>query len=97
MCIQNVKAIPGEFQHSLVVAHMDKKKMRNVVIRICTEKRKMSLLNDLKIRKRFEEKVMKLVDIGFSNLWGHFKDGVLKACDDVCEKKRERISKGDTL
>ena len=26
-------------------------------------------------------------------MWGHFKDGVLKACDDVCGKKRGR-SKG---
>ena len=29
------------------------------------------------------------------NLWEHFKDGVLKACDEVCWKKRR--SKGDTL
>ena len=29
-------------------------------------------------------------------MWGHFKDGVLKACDDVCGKKRGRRSKGDT-
>ena len=27
---------------------------------------------------------------------GHFKDGVLKACDEVCGKKRGRRSKGDT-
>ena len=30
-----------------------------------------------------------------SNLWGHFKNGVLKACDEVCGKKRGR-SKGYT-
>ena len=29
--MQNVKAIPGEFQHSLVIANIDKKKIRNVV------------------------------------------------------------------
>ena len=29
--IQNMKAIHGELQHSLVVAHIDKKKIRNVV------------------------------------------------------------------
>ena len=28
-------------------------------------------------------------------MWGQFKDGVLKACDEVCGKKRGR-SKGDT-
>ena len=36
------------------------------------------------IRKRFDEKVIKLVDVGVQNLRGHFKDGVLKACDEVC-------------
>ena len=29
-------------------------------------------------------------------MWGHFKDGILKACDEVCGKKRGRRSKGDT-
>ena len=29
-------------------------------------------------------------------MWGHFKDGVFKVCDEVCCKKRERRSKGDT-
>ena len=27
---------------------------------------------------------------------GHFKDGILKACDEVCGKKKKKISKGDT-
>ena len=35
----------------------------------------------MKIRKRFEEKVAELVDVGAPNLWGHFKDGVLEACE----------------
>ena len=29
-------------------------------------------------------------------MWGHFKDGGLKACDEVCGMKRGRRSKGDT-
>ena len=29
-------------------------------------------------------------------MWGYFKDGVLKACDEVCVKKRRKRSKGDT-
>ena len=53
-----MKAIPGECQHSLVVADMDKKKIRNVVRVTCTERRKISLLNDVKIRKPFEENVL---------------------------------------
>ena len=39
----------------------------------------------------------KLVDVGAPNLWGHFKEGVLKACDEVCVKNMRRRSKGDTL
>ena len=39
-----VMAIPGEFQHALMVADMDKKKLRNVVRKTCTGRRKMSLL-----------------------------------------------------
>ena len=42
------------------------------------------------------KKVIELVDVGAPNLWGHFKDGVINACDGVCLKKRGRRSKGDT-
>ena len=82
------KAIPGEFQHALVIADIDKKKIRNVVRRTCAETRKITLLKDGKISKRLEEKVTKLVDIGAPNLRGHFKDGVSKGRDEVCGKKR---------
>ena len=29
-------------------------------------------------------------------MWGHFKDRILEACDEVCCRKRRRRSKGDT-
>ena len=45
--MQNVKAIPGMFQHALVVAVVDNKKIRNVVRKTCTERRRISLLKDL--------------------------------------------------
>ena len=54
------------------------------------------MLKDVKIRKQYEEKVTKIVDVGAPNLRGHFKDGALKACDEVRGKKRGRRSKGDT-
>ena len=50
----------------------------------------------MKIRKRHEEKETELVDAGAPNLLRHFKDGVLKACDQVCGKKRGRRQKEDT-
>ena len=85
--MRNVKAFPGEFQHASVVVDLGKKKTRNVVRKICTKRRKQSLLKDVMIRKRFEENVIELVHLGTSNVWGHFKDGVLDACDEVCGKK----------
>ena len=39
---------------------------------------------------------MELVDVGAANLWGHFKDWILGACNEVCGKKWGRRSKGDT-
>ena len=92
--IQNVMAFPGECQHALVKADIDERKMWKVVRKTCAERRKITLLKDVKIRKRFEEKVTKLVDDGAPNLWGLFKDGVLKSCDEICGKKG--ISEGDT-
>ena len=48
----------------------------------------ISLLKDVRTRNRLEEKVIKLVDVEAPNLWGHFKDGALEACGEVCWKKR---------
>ena len=84
---QNTKATPGEFQHALVIADIHKQKMRKVVRMTCPERRKISLQKDVKIRKRYEEKVNKLVDVGAQNMWGHFKDGISRACDEVSGKK----------
>ena len=78
-----------------MIADTDKKKIRNVVRNTCIE-RMICLLEDVKIRKRFEENVIELVDIGTPNLGVHFKDRVLKVCDELCGKKRTRKSKGDT-
>ena len=66
------------------------------MIKTCTERKKISLLKDLRINKRFQEKVIIIVDIGASNLWGHFKDWILWACDEVCGKKFGKRSNGDT-
>ena len=60
-----------------MIADIDKRKIRKVVRKMCAERRKITLLKDVKIRKRFEEKLTKLVDAGVPNLWGHFNDGVL--------------------
>ena len=38
--IKNVTAKPGEFQHALVIADIDKKKIKNVVRKTCTDKKR---------------------------------------------------------
>ena len=78
-----------------MVADIDKNKIRNVVRKTCIDRRKISLLKVVKISKRLEEKLIKLVDTGAANLWGHFKDHVLNSCDEACHKKGRR--KGDTI
>ena len=89
----NVKAVHMEFQHALVVADMDEEKIINVVRKTCIEGRNISLLKGVKIRKRFKEKVIELIDVGALNLFGYFKDGILKAWCLVCGKKRWRRNK----
>ena len=42
--------------------------------KICAERKKISLLKNVKIRRDFVEKVLELVDVGAPNLWGHFMD-----------------------
>ena len=92
----NVKSIPGKSQYALVIADIVKRKIRIVIRKTCAERRKITLLKNVMIRKRFEEKVIKLIGVGGQHLSGHFKDGILKAHDEVCGKKREGRSKGDT-
>ena len=57
----------------------------------CSQKDMYRKEKDVNIRKPFEE----LVDVGVPNSWGHFKDGISKACDEVCGNKRGK-NNGDT-
>ena len=68
---------------SCIIANIDKKKIRKEVRKTCAERRKITLLKDVKIRMRFEEKVIELIDTGAPNLWGHMKDEVLDVFDEV--------------
>ena len=43
----NIKAISGVCQHALVIVDINMKKIRSVVRKTCTERRKISLLKDL--------------------------------------------------
>ena len=44
---------------------------------------------------RFEKRVKELVSTDAPDLWKTFKDGVLKACGELCGKKKSRRDQGD--
>ena len=71
----------------LVVAHIDKK-IRNVMRKTHIERRKISLLKHMKIRKRLKENVIGLADVGSPKLCGDFRDGVINTCDEVHGEER---------
>ena len=52
-------------------------------------------MNENRIRERFEKRVRKLASTDAPDLWKTFKDGVLKACDELRGKKKSRRDRGD--
>ena len=84
--IRDVKVIPWELQHRLVVVDLDKKVVRKEWI----IRRKIWKLNENRTRVRFEKRVKELVSTDVPDLWKTFRDGVLKACDELCGKKSRR-------
>ena len=93
-CTKDVAVIPWELQHRLVVVDLDKKVLKKVVKkqRII---RKIWKLNENRSRVTFEKRAKELVSTDAPDLWKTFKDGVLKACVEVCGKKKSRRDQGD--
>ena len=89
--LRDVKVIPGELQHRLVVTDLVKKKVKKLVRKKAIERRKVWKLKEDDTRARFEVRVGKLVSADGPDSWKCFKDGVLKACDG--EMRRDQ---GDT-
>ena len=58
-------------------------------------RRKIWKLNENQTRVTFVKRVKELVTTDAPDLWKTFKDGVLKACDKVCGKKKSRRDRGD--
>ena len=85
--LRDVKVIPGELQHRLVVVNLVKKK----VVR-----RKVWKLKEDDMTARFEERVGELVSADAPDVWKCFREGMLKAFDDVCGKTKGRRDQGDT-
>ena len=94
--LRDVKVIPGELQHRLVVVDLDKKKVKKVVRKEAIERRKVWKLKENDTRARFEERVRELVSADASDLWTCFREGMLKAFDEICGKTKGKRDQGDT-
>ena len=53
-------------------------------------------LQEKEIEEEFERRVVELVDAEAVDLWESYKNGVLKACDDLCGKTKGRRDQGNT-
>ena len=69
---------------------------KKVVRKKAIERRKICKLKEEDTRARFEGRVGELVSTDAPDLWKCFKEGVLKACNEVCGKKKGRRDQGDT-
>ena len=87
--------IPWELQHRLLAVDLDRKVLKKVVRNERIIKRKIWKLNKKQTRVRFEKRVKELMSTDAPDLWKTFKDGVLKACDELCGKKKSRRDQGD--
>ena len=94
--LRDVKVIPSKLQHRLVATDLVKKKVKNVVRKEAIERRKIWKLKEADAGARFEGSVGDLVSADTLDLWKCFKKGMLKACDEVCGKKKGRRDQGDT-
>ena len=94
--LKDVKVIPWELQHPLLVANVDKTKLNKVVKKESRVKRMVWKLKEREMQEKFEKRVEELVDVETTNLWESFRDGVLTACDELCGKKKVRKNGGNT-
>ena len=53
-------------------------------------------LQEKEIKEEFERRVVELVDAEAVDLWESYKNGVLKACDDLCGKTKGRRDQVNT-
>ena len=93
--MKDVKVIPRELQHRLLIADVDKRKLNKVVKKESRVKRMVWKLKKREMQQKFERRVEELVDVETTNLWESFRDGVLTACDELCGKKKVRKSGGN--
>ena len=93
--LRDVKVIPAELQHRLVVVDVEEYKLKKSLMKSKRVRWRVRKLKE-EIKEKFEERVVKSVDTDSMDLWGSYKNGVLQACDKVCGKTKARGDRGNT-
>ena len=93
--LKDVKVIPWELQHRLLLANVEERKLNKVVKKKSRVKLMVSKLKEREMKDKFEKRFEELVDVETTNLWKSFRDGDLKACDELCRKKKVRKNEGN--
>ena len=86
----DVKVIPRALQHRLMVVDAEEQKLKKSVKRSKRVRWRVWKLKEQEIKEKFEERVAELVDTDSMDFWGSYKNGVLQACDEWCEKTKAR-------
>ena len=94
--LRDVKVIPEKLQHRLVVVDVEEQKLKKSVKKSKKVRWRVRKLKEKEIKEKFEERIGKLVDIDSKDLWGSYKNGVLKAYDELCGKTKARGDWGYT-
>ena len=67
--MKDVKIIPRELQHRLLVADVDKRKLNKTVKKESRLKRIIWKLKERKMQEKFDTRVEELIDVETTNLW----------------------------
>ena len=93
--MKDAKVIRLDLQHRLLVADVDKSKLNKDVKKESRVKGMVWKLKEREMQEKFERRVEELVDVEATNLWESFRDGALKACDELCGKKKVKKNGGN--
>ena len=94
--LRDVKVIPGELQHRLVVVDVEKRKLKKSGKKSKRVRWRAWKLKEKDIKEEFEQREVELVDSEAADLWESYKNGILKACDELCGKTKGRRDQGNT-
>ena len=89
-CLCDVKVIPGELQHRLVVIDVEEQELKKSVKKSTRMRWRVWKLKEKEIKEKFEKRVVELVGTDSMDLWESYKNGVLQACDNLLGKTKGR-------